>query len=184
MTPHGMTLATVLLAASMAAGVPSVEKPAVPSAVPAGLEEWSFLIGDWEMMSRRYSLDGPVIEENTGRAKFSITLEGFRIQERQRTTMAGRSMVVLNLFAHNPERGEWETSWTDSLHHSFNVMRGTGTKNSIVLYEKNPRKTSDVTRRVTYKRESDDEFSRLLEFSLDKGKTWVRRNETSYTRRK
>ena len=28
-----------------------------------------------------------------------------------------------------------------------------------------------------------DKFSRLLEFSLDEGETWLRRSETLYTRR-
>ena len=65
-----------------------------------------------------------------------------------------------------------------------NVMRGTDDEGRIVLFERNPRPGSDVSRRVTYSRDADDRFSRLLEFSLDSGETWVRRNETFYTRRR
>ena len=179
--PTDFEAATVFLAISVAAGA---KKEVVTPAASGELARWSFLVGKWDMDSKRYSLDGPVIEENEGRAEFWLALAGMRIQEQQSTTMAGRPMEVLNVFVFHPEKKEWEIARTDSLHHSFNVILGTGSEDTIVLFERNPRPGSDVTRRVTYVRQGDDEFSRLLEFSLDEGKSWLRRNETVYTRRR
>ena len=53
-----------------------------------------------------------------------------------------------------------------------------------MLFERNPRPGSDVTRRLTYTKLNHDRFSLLLEFSMDQGKTWVRRNETFYARQR
>jgi len=174
---------TLLVAFTMAVGKPK-PGPSAGEQPPEALKSWGFVVGDWEMESKRYSLDGPVIEENSGQATFAWEMQGLRLEERQTTTLAGRDMLVLNLFVFHPEREEWEIARTDSLHHSFSVMRGTNVDDRIVLLERNPNPESDVVRRVTYSRDGEDRFSRLLEFSLDTGETWVRRNETFYTRRR
>jgi hypothetical protein len=174
--PVVLVLATVTILPA------ALEKKIAGLNLPTEMKEWSFVLGSWDMDSRRYSLDGPVIEENKGKASFSLALNGTRIQERQSTTMGGKPMEVLNVFAFHPDKKEWDIARTDSLHHLFSVMGGTSSERSIVLFERNPNPESRVTRRVTYARSGNDKFSRLLEFSLDKGKTWVRRNEETYTR--
>lgn len=162
---------------------PVAAKESLPQAPPPELERWSFLVGGWDMRSTRYSFEGEAVEDNTGTAEVSWTLKGLRLQEIQSTTLAGRAMEVLNVFVFHPERREWEIARTDSLHHSFSVMRGQGNNGSIVFFERDPSPESDVARRWTYQRISDNRFRVLLEFSTDQGATWFRRNETLYTRR-
>ncbi len=163
--------------------VAELEKGRLHSEAPDELKQWSFLIGEWKLESRRYSLDGPVIEENRGISRFSLALDGLRIQESQSITFAGQSMNVLNIFAFHPEQKHWEIARTDSLHTNFSVLRGTMSDDAIVLFERNPRPGSEVKRRYTYSRTGDDSFRLLLEFSLDEGESWLRRSETLYRRR-
>ncbi len=157
-------------------------KDAPPASLPE-LERWGFLAGSWDLKSTRYSFEGEAIEENSGTARFAWTMKGLRLQELQSTTLAGREMEVLNIFMFHPERREWELARTDSLHHAFNVLRGEESDGAIVFFARNPSPNSDLSRRWTYKKISNDRFSLLLEFSEDQGKTWFRRNETFYTRR-
>lgn len=172
-----LLLVALLVPATAAFGMKKVSTEA-----PEELQRWSFLLGRWKMDSRRYSLEGPVIESNSGTATFSMALSGLRIQERHSTTLGGKPMETLSLFSFHPERKQWQVARTDSLHHTFGVMQGTGEGDSIVLFEKDPDPDDAVTRRLTYTKKSPDEFGLLLEFSEDKGKTWKRRNETVYTR--
>ena len=181
MKKTAITLALGLIAFSLTVGKPTPERAAARQ-TPEALKQWGFMIGEWAMDSTRYSLEGPVIENSAGTATFSWGMEGLRIEERQSAVLNGRDMLVLNLFAFNPEREAWEIAWTDSLHNGFSVMRGTSVEDRIVLFEKNPRPGAEVTRRVTYARQGKDRFSRLLEFSLDGGESWLRRSETVYTR--
>ena len=102
-----------------------MSKSAQTAKASGELARWSFPVGDWKLDSKRYSLDGPeILEHNRGTASFALTLEGRRIEERATTTLAGRDMLVLNVFAFHPERKQWEVARTDSIHHSFNFMRG------------------------------------------------------------
>jgi hypothetical protein len=150
--------------------------------VPPALGELRFLIGQWEIDSKRYALDGPVIEENSGTAEFVWVLGGRRIQEQSSTRLGGQPLEVLNVYLFDPKNDRWEIARTDSIHDAFGVRFGTWSDGKLVTFEKHPSPDSEVTRRWTLERIDDDRFTELLEFSRDGGKTWKRRNQAWYSR--
>lgn len=172
---------TILLPLGAIAGVPQPEEPLEAR---GELDKLGFLIGEWKIESKRYSLDGPVVEENQGTSEFVWVMEGQRIQEQASTRLGGQAMDVLNLFGYDPRNRQWEIARTDSIHNRFGVRVGTfSEEGKLVLFEKHPRAGSDVTRRWTLERLGDGRFTELLEFSLDGGKTWKRRNQAWYVKR-
>ncbi len=176
-------LLTLIVTLFLLGSNPAAGSSPNPDAAPEELAAWSFLIGDWNAKSTRFSSEGEAIESSDGQARFSWALGGSRIQERLSTVFGGQPMEALNLFVVDPETGIWEVAWTDTIHQDFSVKTGTQVEGSLVLRQKNPDPESRVTRRWTYSRESDDRFAVDLEFSTDGGESYFVRNRTVYSRR-
>lgn len=152
--------------------------------LPDGLKPWSFLVGDWDLATQRLSSDGEIIEEENGSSTFSIAPGGRVLLESEHSMLNGNQVETLNMIVFNPRRDEIEIARSDSAHHAINIKRGTITGDRIDLVEKHPNADSDITRRWTYVKTSDDAFVIQLDFSQDGGETWFARNRAAYTRRK
>ena len=148
-----------------------------------GLDQWAFVIGEWELVENRYSFEGELMQTNAGHSEFSYTMNGQRIQELQQLAHGDDEITVLHIFVYDPRSEEIEIARTDSGHYGFWLISGTMTEDRIDLKEMHPNPSSDVTRRITYHRGDDSNFSRQLEFSTDKGETWFVRSEWKYTRK-
>ena len=151
---------------------------------PNGLvAPWVFALGEWGLVETRYSFEGELIQTNIGSAVFSYAMNGERLQESQALLREGETQTALHLFVLDPRTKEVEITRTDSDSYGFWTIIGTLTEDGITLVEKHPDSKSDVTRRITYKRVDNNHFSRQLDFSTDKGKTWFLRSEWVYTRK-
>lgn len=151
--------------------------------LPDGLKPWSFLIGEWELSTTRYSFEGEVIETETGTSTFSIAPGGRVIMESQHSVLNRQDLETLQLYAYNPRTNQIEIARTDSAHHAFMVTRGTITESRIDLLEKHPNPESDVTRRYSIVKTDPDHFVQELDFSLDQGKTWFTRYRAAYAKK-
>lgn len=150
---------------------------------PVGLERWAFVIGEWNLVEKRYGFDGALIQTNTGQVRFLHVMNGQRIQELQILPRGDEETTALHLFVYDPRSEEIEIARTDSGHYGFWVIIGTMTDDRLDLVEKHPNPESDVTRRITYRRIDSAHFSRQLEFSTNKGESWFVRSEWNYTRK-
>jgi len=173
--------ALVTLAIVLSAIAPGPARAADPA--PAGLERWAFVIGEWNLVERRYGSDSSLIETNPGHARFSRVMKGQRIEEFQVTARGDDSTTALQVFAFDPGSGEVEIARTDSGHRGFWVIAGPMSDAGIDLTERHPDPAAQVTRRISYRRIDDDHFVRRLEFSTDDGASWFVRSEWAYTRR-
>ena len=72
--------------------------------LPDGLKPWSFLVGEWELTTQRFSFAGEVIEEETGTSTFTIAPGGRVLLESQYTILNGNEMETLHMIAFNPRR--------------------------------------------------------------------------------
>lgn len=155
---------------------------AQPERLPAQLQEWAFLLGEWEIATKRYTFEGEVGEEESGRTEFTISPTGAQILEHERTVLSDNDVAALHVFVVNPENGSIEIARTDSGHYTIGVLRGVISADRIELLEKHPNPEHSVIRRVVYERIEDDHFTRRLYFSTDQGETWFVRFEGVYTR--
>ena len=175
---HRFGWALVLTAGMMAPGAANAAEPET-----LGLERWKFLIGNWDLVERRYDFDSKLMQTNHGRATFSHAMNGKRIQELQTVISGTDTTTAIHVFVYDPRSKEIEIARTDSGHHGFWVIIGTMSVGRIDMLEKHPDPESEISRRITYVRANDDQFQRQLEFSRDHGKSWFVRSEWTYTRR-
>jgi len=148
------------------------------------LHQWAFVIGDWDLVEKRYGFDGDLIQTNRGSAQFSEAMGGQRFEEMQTLLRDdGERSHALHVFVYDPRSGEVEIARTDSDHFGFWIIVGKPTQGGMELREKYPDPKSEITRRMTYSRVDRDHFSRRLEFSKDKGETFFTRSEWFYSRR-
>lgn len=157
---------------------------AADPAEPVVLQKWAFLVGEWNLIEKRYRFDGALIQTNSGQARFSHVMNDQRIQEVQTLPRGDdEGMTALHLFVYDPRSKEIEIARTDSGHYGVWVTIGTIADGEIHLLEKHPNPESDITRRITYREISSDHFMRQLEFSSDKGQRWFVRSRWEYTRK-
>jgi len=171
-------VAGILFLVAVAAAAPPLR--AAPA--PAGLEAWGFLVGEWDLVERRYGFDGGLIQTNTGHASFTLAMNDERIQELQTLQQGDETARAMHVFVFDPRSEELEIARTDSGHYGFWVIAGKLGNGRIEMHEKHPDPASDITRRITYRRLDDDRFERQLEFSTDKGGSWFVRSVWQYTR--
>ena len=152
--------------------------------ISAGLvKPWVFALGEWDLVETNYSAEGELVQTSIGTAVFSYAMNGERLQEYQSLLREGDSVTALHLFVINPRTQEVEIARTDSGHYGFWIITGKLTDSGITLAAKHPNPDSKTTRRITYRRVDDNHFSRTLEFSTDKGRSWFVRSEWVYTRK-
>lgn len=152
--------------------------------LPDAFGAWTFLVGEWDLETKRYSFEGEVQETESGLAAFSIAPSGVHLLEVENTVLGGNHVQALHVFAVDPEHGTIEIARSDSGHgYHLSILTGTISGDQIELLEKHPNPTHSVIRRVIYTRENDDRFTRELQFSSDQGDTWFTRFEGVYTRR-
>lgn len=151
--------------------------------MPEGLADWALMLGDWELVERRYSFEGELIQTNHGRAGFQLVLHGQRVQEIQTLEHGEGSTRALHLFVFDPRSQELEIARTDSDHYGFSLLIGSVGADSIELLEKHPNPEHQVIRRVRYDKTEDGGFRRTLEFSTDQGESWFVRSEWIYASR-
>lgn len=157
-------------------------RTAAEQVAPTGLERWGFLVGDWDLVERRFGFDSNLIETKTGHASFTWVMNGERIQEFQEISRDAVTASALQTFVYDPRSEEIEIARTDSGHYGFWVIVGTMSNDRLVLKEKHPDPASEITRRISYIRKDADHFVRQLEFSTDRGNSWFVRSEATYTR--
>ena len=177
MNPRGVQLTKIALGLGVLglfAGIVLAEEPVT------GLEDWEFLLGDWQIVAKRYSFESELIEQTDGQATFSHTMNGRRIQELQSTIHAGQRSEALVILVYSPRAEQIEIVRTDSGHFSFSIWVGKMSKEKLEFRQKHPNPDSEVTRRLSYLRKDDQHFIRRLEFSPDQGETWFVRSEMVY----
>lgn len=148
------------------------------------MEVWGFVVADWELVEKRYSFDGELIQTNRGTARFTRAMEGQRFEELQTLEREdGTRSDALQVFVYDPRSDEVEIARTDSGHYGFWLIIGKETVSGLEMTAKHPNPGSKVTRRITYTRIDDGHFKRTLEFSEDKGESYFVRSEWIYSRK-
>ena len=105
MNPRGVQLTKIALGLGVLglfAGIVLAEEPVT------GLEDWEFLLGDWQIVAKRYSFESELIEQTDGQATFSHTMNGRRIQELQSTIHAGQRSEALVILVYSPRAEQIE----------------------------------------------------------------------------
>ncbi len=161
---------------------PAVMKPLPPA---PEMKKLDFLIGSWKSVSKIYDKDGKIVRtvtsddfgESSGYRLRSI-MGGLYIESDPESEFA-RSWY----FFHKPDKKFYQASI--DFQGNFDILAGNFQGEKLVLTEimaKPHRDGGTIMWRRTYHNIAKKSFNVLMEYSRDKGKTWVLSNKQTKTR--
>ena len=148
------------------------------------LKSVGYVIGKWQVKAYRAKRDGSFNKPTTGKAEFSTILDGTFIRGKVKT----KGLTMFELIGVDPRSKELRLFALDKEFGVMDVYKGTlegknmrlsNLKSDALFVDK---QGNAWAFRLNYTYQNNNEFSLLVEFSIDKGKTWKSFQKNVYSR--
>lgn len=146
-------------------------------------ENISFLIGDWDVVSRqRVNFSEDRWNESNGKASWSAILGGCALREEWSGKMDGQDMKWIQILTYNQREDKWEQVMIDWAHGNLITTDGYFEYGKLIFTAPQMRNGELLIDRTTFEKVNNNRFFLSMETSLDGGKSWITFWEMKYTK--